>query len=288
MRQLRRCAPDLEHGPEDHDRLGHARQQGLELIEAHFLFGMPYDGSRRWYTRSRSFIRWSLRDGSALAQLGYPDHAAAGALCAQLSRAAALPGARASTVAAGSLSFETPRDRFPAYPRREAGRRRHVPRAVTTPPTRSPSRRSWRAGIASSGIAAAVEHALDTVSGGELADSTSCPGRRRARRVAETTSSRHELRDRHPGPAVLILVHEVGHFFASLAVGMRPRKFYIGFPPALVKMRRRGIEYGIGAIRSVATSASGDAPSGREGRRPRVRARPPRYAEFFQSVRPSA
>ena len=29
---------------------------------------------------------------------------------------------------------------------------------------------------------------------------------------------------------------------------MNPRKFYIGFPPALVKTRRNGIEYGIGAI----------------------------------------
>jgi len=50
------------------------------------------------------------------------------------------------------------------------------------------------------------------------------------------------------GLAFLVLIHEAGHFFVSLAVGMRPRKFYIGFPPALVKMRRNGIEYGIGAI----------------------------------------
>ena len=50
------------------------------------------------------------------------------------------------------------------------------------------------------------------------------------------------------GLALLILVHEAGHFFVSLAVGMRPRKFYVGFPPALMKVRRKGIEYGIGAI----------------------------------------
>jgi regulator of sigma E protease len=50
------------------------------------------------------------------------------------------------------------------------------------------------------------------------------------------------------GLGFLILVHEAGHFFASLAVGMRPRRFYVGFPPALVKTTRRGIEYGIGAI----------------------------------------
>src|SRR5215212_4631536 len=50
------------------------------------------------------------------------------------------------------------------------------------------------------------------------------------------------------GLAFLILIHEAGHFFSALAVGMRPRKFYIGFPPPLVRVRRRGIEYGIGTI----------------------------------------
>ena len=50
------------------------------------------------------------------------------------------------------------------------------------------------------------------------------------------------------GLAFLVLIHEAGHFFTALAVGMRPRRFYVGFPPALVKTTRNGIEYGIGAI----------------------------------------
>jgi regulator of sigma E protease len=50
------------------------------------------------------------------------------------------------------------------------------------------------------------------------------------------------------GLAFLILLHEAGHFFVARAVGMSPRRFYLGFPPALVKVRRKGIEYGIGAI----------------------------------------
>jgi regulator of sigma E protease len=50
------------------------------------------------------------------------------------------------------------------------------------------------------------------------------------------------------GLGFLVLIHEAGHFFAARAVGMSPRKFYVGFPPALAKVRRRGIEYGIGAI----------------------------------------
>jgi regulator of sigma E protease len=50
------------------------------------------------------------------------------------------------------------------------------------------------------------------------------------------------------GLAFLVLIHEAGHFFTARAVGMKPRKFYIGFPPPLVRKFRNGIEYGIGAI----------------------------------------
>ena len=50
------------------------------------------------------------------------------------------------------------------------------------------------------------------------------------------------------GLVLLVLLHELGHFTVALAVGMRPRAFYIGFPPAIAKVKRKGIEYGIGAI----------------------------------------
>jgi regulator of sigma E protease len=50
------------------------------------------------------------------------------------------------------------------------------------------------------------------------------------------------------GLGFLVLIHEAGHFFTARAVGMSPRKFYVGFPPAIVKTRRGGTEYGIGAI----------------------------------------
>ena len=50
------------------------------------------------------------------------------------------------------------------------------------------------------------------------------------------------------GLGFLILIHEAGHFFVARAVGMNPRKFYLGFPPAIAKAKRNGIEYGIGAI----------------------------------------
>ena len=50
------------------------------------------------------------------------------------------------------------------------------------------------------------------------------------------------------GLVLLVFLHELGHFSVARAVGMRPRSFYIGFPPALYKVRRNGIEYGIGMI----------------------------------------
>jgi regulator of sigma E protease len=50
------------------------------------------------------------------------------------------------------------------------------------------------------------------------------------------------------GLVLIVFIHELGHFSVALAVGIRPRSFYIGFPPAIAKLRRNGIEYGIGAI----------------------------------------
>ena len=44
------------------------------------------------------------------------------------------------------------------------------------------------------------------------------------------------------------MIHEAGHFLIALAVRMRPRRFYLFFPPAIVKKVHNGIEYGIGAI----------------------------------------
>jgi regulator of sigma E protease len=47
---------------------------------------------------------------------------------------------------------------------------------------------------------------------------------------------------------LLVFLHELGHFSVALLVGIKPRSFYVGFPPAIAKVTRNGIEYGIGAI----------------------------------------
>jgi regulator of sigma E protease len=45
------------------------------------------------------------------------------------------------------------------------------------------------------------------------------------------------------GLAILIFIHEAGHFFAAIAVRMRPRGFSIGFGPAIAKVRRNDVDY---------------------------------------------
>jgi regulator of sigma E protease len=44
------------------------------------------------------------------------------------------------------------------------------------------------------------------------------------------------------------MIHEAGHFFAARAVGMTPRKFYLGFGPPIAKVVRGKVEYGIGSL----------------------------------------
>ena len=50
------------------------------------------------------------------------------------------------------------------------------------------------------------------------------------------------------GFAVLIILHELGHFAAAKSVGMRVERFSLFFPPLLVRRRRGETEYAIGAI----------------------------------------
>ena len=47
---------------------------------------------------------------------------------------------------------------------------------------------------------------------------------------------------------VLIVLHELGHFAAAKALGMRVERFSLFFPPTLLSVRRGETEYGIGAI----------------------------------------
>jgi regulator of sigma E protease len=48
--------------------------------------------------------------------------------------------------------------------------------------------------------------------------------------------------------AALVILHELGHFAAAKAVGMRVEKFSLFFPPAIAKIQRGETSYQVGAI----------------------------------------
>ena len=50
------------------------------------------------------------------------------------------------------------------------------------------------------------------------------------------------------GFIVLILLHELGHFTAAKAVGMRVERFSLFFPPLLLRKKRGETEYALGAL----------------------------------------
>jgi regulator of sigma E protease len=50
------------------------------------------------------------------------------------------------------------------------------------------------------------------------------------------------------GFALLVILHELGHFWAAKSVGMRVEKFSLFFPPTLFSVKRGETEYAVGAI----------------------------------------
>ena len=50
------------------------------------------------------------------------------------------------------------------------------------------------------------------------------------------------------GFALLVILHEAGHFAAAKAVGMRVERFSLFFPPLLARKKIGETEYAIGSI----------------------------------------
>ena len=87
QRRRRAGAPDLVHGAEDHHRSSTLMNKGLEVIEAHELFGIGYDRiDVVVHPQSIVHSMVELRDGSTIAQLSETRHAPAHRLRPRLSR----------------------------------------------------------------------------------------------------------------------------------------------------------------------------------------------------------
>ena len=158
--------------------------KGLELIEAHFLFGLPYERIEVVvHPTSIVHALVRFRDGAALAHLGYPD------MRVPISYALTYPERAATPVPPLDLArahARVPRARTSRRSRCSRSRARPASRAApirarSTPRTRSPSRRSSRAGSGSSTSPSAVEDVARA--------------RSTARRPATSTSSSRPTRD---------------------------------------------------------------------------------------------
>ena len=55
------------------------------------------------------------------------------------------------------------------------------------------------------------------------------------------------------GFVLLVILHELGHFTAAKAVGMKVERFSLFFPPTLLSKKVGETEYAVGAIPAGAT-----------------------------------
>lgn len=51
-----------------------------------------------------------------------------------------------------------------------------------------------------------------------------------------------------PVLGILIIVHEMGHFFTAIWLGIKVEEFGIGFPPRVFAIRRKGIDYSLNLL----------------------------------------
>ena len=127
--------------------------KGLELMEAHHLFGTPYERIDV-VVHPQSLVHGlvQLADGAMLAHLGPPDMRIAisyalhgGESVRAADRRRSTCGGRRADASRRSTSTPSPACAWPERPPARAAPRR----ACSTPPTRSPCTRSSRAGCAS-------------------------------------------------------------------------------------------------------------------------------------------
>ena len=148
--------------------------KGLELIEAHWLFGIPYDRIEVVVhpTLDRALAR-RFRDGALLAHLGRPDMRVPISFALTYPERAAVPAEPLDLAAGLDLRFEAPDEAsVPAAApcARRRGSAAAPSRARTTPRTRLRSRRSSTGGSGFPEIADTVAAALEQVEGAPARD----------------------------------------------------------------------------------------------------------------------
>ena len=123
--------------------------KGFEMIEAHHLFGVPYE-QIDVVVHPQSIIHSliNLNDGASLAHLGYPDMKVPISYALQYPERADVDVPTLDLASIGQLTFEPPDPETFACLRlaRQAGEAGGRRPACSMPPTRSRSRLSWPSG----------------------------------------------------------------------------------------------------------------------------------------------
>jgi 1-deoxy-D-xylulose-5-phosphate reductoisomerase len=164
--------------------------KALEVIEAHFLFGVPYDAIEA-VVHPQSIIHSMVEmvDGSVLAQMGFPTMEIPVLYALSYPRRLEYACRRFDPVAAGTLTFEAvDQERFPAFALGvEAGRAGGIAPAVFNAANEVAVAAFLSGDLGYTGIAEAVSHALGCCGEGAAASLEAVlDADSRARRATET------------------------------------------------------------------------------------------------------
>ena len=217
--------------------------KGLELIEAHHLFGVPYERiDVVVHPQSIVHAVVHLNDGASLAHLGYPDMRVPISYALHYPERADVPVETLDLAELGELTFE-------------------APDLETFACLRLAREAAEAGGTAPCTLNAANEVAVHAFLGGELAFAAIAeviertleqlpaqPVRHFSDLYAADAEAREVARSVHAlswflafvGFALLIILHELGHFTAAKAVGMRVERFSLFFPPILAQQEGGG------------------------------------------------
>jgi 1-deoxy-D-xylulose-5-phosphate reductoisomerase len=232
--------------------------KGLEVIEAHHLFGTPYDRiDVVVHPQSIVHSYVLLNDGAALAHLGFPDMRVPISYALHHPQRVDVPVRPLDLVEVGALTFEAvDTEAFPCLRlAREAAVAGGTAPCVLNAANEVAVHAFLEGRLPFLGIASVIEETLTRLPGGaRLRVRDALRGRPRGRARRRATSSgrtREHVPDRvraFAGFAILIILHEAGHFAAAKAVGMRVEKFMLFFGKPLVGFQRGETYYGIGWI----------------------------------------
>ena len=228
--------------------------KGLELIEAHHLFGVPYERiDVVVHPQSIVHAMVHLNDGASLAHLGYPDMRVPISYALNYPDRMDVPVRPLDLVELGALTFEAPDlDSFPCLRlAREAAQAGGTAPCVLNAANEMAVHAFLAGDLSFVGIARVIESTLS-----ELPAAAGAPllgplrGGRAGARGGEGSGrvTAFSFFLAFVGFALLVILHELGHFSAAKAVGMRVEKFSLFFPPTLWSKKVGETEYAIGAI----------------------------------------